>query len=70
MSNRATCAVSSFSLASNSTLAAAELSARPKLVAGVVTQPCTSEVTSTEIKVPGVLGVNVVKLLPTVGAFA
>jgi hypothetical protein len=67
MSSRATCAVSSFSLESNSTFAAADVSARPKLVAGVVTQPCTSEVTSTETNVPGVLAVNVAMLLPMAG---
>jgi hypothetical protein len=70
MSSRATCAVSSFSFASNNTLAAAAVSARPKLLAGVVTQPCTSVVTSTETNVPGLLSVNVAKLLPTVGAVA
>jgi hypothetical protein len=57
-------------LESNSTFAAAEVSARPKLVAGVVTQPCTSEVTSTETNVSGVLAENVAKLLPIVGMVA
>ncbi len=46
MSRVAAWPVSSFSLLSSSTLAEAEESANPKLVAGVVTHPCTSEVTS------------------------
>jgi hypothetical protein len=46
MSRVAGCAVSSFSLLSSRRLAEVELRAKPKLVAGEVSQPCTSWVTS------------------------
>jgi hypothetical protein len=46
MSRVAAWPVSSFSLLSSSRLAEPEESAKPKLVAGVAIQPCTSDVTS------------------------
>jgi hypothetical protein len=46
ISSRAAWPVWSFSLESKSTLPLAELSAKPKFEAGLVIQPCTTEVTS------------------------
>src|SRR5665213_3916859 len=67
ISSAAAWPVSSFSLLSSRRLPAAEASANPKLDAGVVTQPCTSEVTSSVTNCPAARGVKLPAAAPIDG---
>jgi hypothetical protein len=69
-SSVAACAVWSFSLLSNWTIAVAAESDIPLFVAGLPIQPCTSDVTSTAINAPAWLTENVPTAPPTVGSVA
>jgi hypothetical protein len=71
-SSRAACPVSSFSLLSRSTFAATDVSATPKFVAGAVTHPCTSDVTSSVTYSPAVVAAaaKLPAALPSDGAVA
>jgi hypothetical protein len=68
MSSVAGWAVSSFSLLSSRRLAVSEASAKPKLVAVAVTQPCTSEVTSSVTYWPAAEAMKMPVVAPTEGA--
>jgi hypothetical protein len=70
MSRVAAWPVSSFSLLSSSRLAEPEDSARPKLVAGVVIQPCTSDVTSNVTYWPAAEAMKLLIGVPIVGIVA
>jgi hypothetical protein len=67
MSKCAAWLVSSFSFESKSTVAAEEVSATPKLLAGVVTQPCSREVTSITTNSSSDVGVNDARADPRLG---
>jgi hypothetical protein len=67
MSKCAKWLVSSFSLESKTTSPVADVSARPKFVAGVLTHPCTSDVTSTTTNCSVDAGVNEAVAEPKAG---